>query len=227
MDRAVPEESGVTRWLAYAVGVLVVAGLVSAGTVAAQDDRPSRAVTATAESQGTVDVTSTVTIPLQPPPPPSTPPPTAQTSTTVPRAAVDVLNALAGSTTTTPPRATTTTRPPAPTTTVPTPTTAAPAITSTTVPRFTANFVNEHPNRVVLNVNGQSFPLMPTQTVEVDLPMSVRGDVVQVRLAEESSCGVTDSGEIFKAGSRYQIRILVDDIMCKDFTRPRLEIARR
>jgi len=212
-----------TRWLAAAVGCLVVAGVVSAGTVMAGDDRPSRAVITTEEGRDTAGVTSTVTIPLQPQP--STPPATAPTTTTLPKAAVDVLNALAGSTTTTRPRATTTTRAPAPTTTVPTPTTAAPATTSTTIPRFTANMVNEHPHRVVLTVNGQTFSLMPTQRVEVDLPVSVRGDVVQVRLAEDNSCGVTDTGEIFRAGARYRITIVVDDIMCKDLTRPRLEIG--
>ena len=214
------------RWLAWAVGCLVLAGVVTAGVRVADGDRPSRAVVTAGDQSGTVDVTSTVTIPL-PIPSSTTPPSTVATTTTLPKAAVDVLNAIAGSTTTTRRPATTTTRPPAPPTTASTPTTAAPATTSTTTPRFSATLVNNHPDAVLLSVNGQPFPLAPGQTLDVELPLSARGDVIQARLAGETSCGVTDSGEIFRAGGRYRMAILLGESLCEgsDRTRPRLDIG--
>lgn len=213
-----------TRFVAWAVAAVFVAGVAAAGVVAVRDDRPSQAVvTASRDQSGTVDVTSTVTIPI--PPPPSTPPTTVQTTTTLPKAAVDVLNAL-GSTTTTRPRTTSTTRPPAPTTTAVTPTTAAP-VTTTTVPKYTATLVNNHPHAFLLGINGRDFPLAAGQTVEsVELPLSSRGDLIQVRLADDPNCGVFDSGVIFQAGARYRVTVVVGPGMCGSFPSPFLEIIR-
>lgn len=207
------------RWLAWAAGCLAMAGVVSAGVLGASDDRPGPAVvSAVGDQSETVDVTSTVTVTL--PVPSSTPPPTVRTTTTLPKAAVDVLNAIAGRTTTTRRPATTTTRPPAsaPTTTVPTPT-SAPTTSTTTAPApFNATLVNEHTQKVVLIVNGRNFPLAPAQTVDVELPIPPRGDLVQVWLAEDDKrCGVSDSGVIFKPGGRYRVAIVQSGTMCKDF----------
>ena len=217
---------GSTRWLAVAVGLLVLVGGVSAVLLVADDDRPGPAVVSAAGGQsGTVDVTSTVTVTL--PPQASTPQTTVAVSTTLPKAAVDVLNAIAGSTTTTRrPATTTTTRPPATTTTTVAASTTVAPTTTTTVPRFTATLVNDHPHAVVLIVNGQQFPLAPAQTQDVDLAMSGRGDVVQVRLTGDTECGVTDSGQIFKANTRYRVAIVLGETKCSgsDFTRPRLQI---
>jgi hypothetical protein len=225
MDQAGPKPPGSTPWLVLAVAAAVLAVLVTAGVRIAAGDRHDRAVVSAAgEHSGTVDVTSTVTLPL-----PNQPSTTGSvTTTTVPKAAVDVLNAINGSTTTTRrPATTTTTRAPAVTTTVPAPTTVAPT-TTTTVARFAANLVNNHTHAVVLIVNGQQFPLTPAQTVDVDLPISGRGDVVQVRLAGDTDCGVSDSGEIFRANARYRVTIVVGDTKCSgsDLIRPRLDIAR-
>lgn len=225
MDQAGLKPPRSTPWLVLAVAAAVLAVLVTAGVRIAAGDRHDRAlVSAAGEHSGTVDVTSTVTVPL-----PSQPTTTASvTTTTVPKAAVDVLNAINGSTTTTRrPATTTTTRAPAVTTTVPAPTTVAPT-TTTTVARFAANLVNNHTHAVVLIVNGQQFPLTPAQTVDVDLPISGRGDVVQVRLAGDTDCGVSDSGEIFRANARYRVAIVVGDTKCSgsDLIRPRLDIAR-
>lgn len=225
MDQAGPKPPRRRLWLVLAVAAIVLAGVVTAGARIAAGDRHDRAVVSAAgERSGAVDVTSTVTVPL--PVQPSTPTTAAATTTTVPKAAVDVLNAITGSTTTTRRPATTTTRP-AVTTTVPAPTTVAPT-TTTTVPRFTANLVNNHTHAVVLTVNGQQFPLTPAQTVDVDLPISGRGDVVQARLAGDTDCGVSDSGEIFRANARYRVAIVVGDTKCSgsDLMRPRLDIAR-
>ena len=225
MDQAgSPEGHRTTRWLPWIAGCVLLAGLISAAIIVAGGDRPGPAVVSAAGSRtGAIDVTSTVTVQLSPT---STPTTAGHGTTTLPKAAVDVLNAIAGSTTTTRPRATTTTRPPAPTTTtVPTSTTAAPT-TTTTLGRFTATLVNNHPQAVVLIVNGQQFPLAPAQTLDVDLPMSTRGDLVQVRLAADANCGVGDSGEIFKAGGRYRVAVVVGQTMCSDFTTPLLDIDR-
>ena len=223
MDQATPQAPRSTRWLALVVAGLVLAGVVSAGILVVDDDRPGPAVVSAAGGQsGTVDVTSTVTLPL--PVQSSTPPSTVATTTTLPKAAVDVLNAIAGSTTTTRrPATTTTTQPPAATTT----TVPAPTTTLTTAPPapFTATLANEHTHAFVLVVNGQSFPLAPTQTVDVELPVSPRGDLVQVRLPEDEKCGVSDSGVIFKAGGRYRVSIVVGQTMCKDFLGPLLRIV--
>ena len=222
MDQARPQGPRSTRWLVLVVAALVLAGAVGAALLVLDDDRPGRAVVSAAgERSGTVDVTSTVTVPL-----PVQPTTTAATTTTVPKAAVDVLNAITGSTTTTRRPATTTTTRPAATTTVPASTTVAPT-TSTTVARFTATLVNNHTHAVVLIVNGQQFPLDPAQTSDVDLLISGRGDVVQARLAVQTECGVTDSGEIFRANARYRVAIVVGETKCgSDLTRPRLEITR-
>ncbi len=226
LDQARPKAPPSTRWLARAVACLVLAGVVSAGVRGASDDRPGPAVvSAVGNRSGTVDVTSTVTVTL--PVPSSTPPPTVRTTTTLPKAAVDVLNAIAGSTTTTRRPATTTTRPPAsaPTTTVPTPTSAPTTSTTTAPASFTATLANEHTEAVVLIVNGRRFPLAPAETVDAELPVSQRGDLVQVRLASEEKCGVSDSGVIFRAGGSYRVSIVVGETMCKDFTGPLLRIS--
>lgn len=212
-----------TRTAALVAACVLVVGLVVAGVVVTRDDRPSRAVvTATRDQPSTVDVTSTVTIPLGPAP--STPPTTVQTSTTLPKAAVDVLKAIGSTTTTSRPPATTTTRPAAPTTTTPAPTTSTP--TTITVPQFTATLVNNHPHAFILNVNGRDFPLAPAQTVEsVSFPVSPGGDSIRVRLAEDANCGVFDSGVIFQAGGRYRVRVVEGPGMCGSFPSPFIEVV--
>jgi hypothetical protein len=224
LDQGRPQAPRSTRWLAAAV-VLVLAGGVSAGVLVADKDRHGPAVVSAAGGQsGTVDVTSTVTVTL--PAQPSTPPTTVATSTTLPKAAVDVLNAIGGSTTTTRrPASTTTTRPPEPTTTLPTPTSAPTTSTTAGPAPFTATLVNEHPQAVVVNVNGRNLSLAPAQTLDVELPISQRGDLVQVRLAEDDKCGVSDSGVIFKPGGAFRITVVESGTMCKDARIPVLRIG--
>ena len=227
MDQGLPEAPKAVRWLAWVVACLLLAGLVSAGVLVAGGDRPGSAVVTAAGDRTTIDVTSTVTVPV---PPSSTPPTTVATNTTRPRAAMDVLNAIGSTTTTTRPRATTTTRPPVATTTVPTPTTAPTTpttpTTSTTAPaQFTATLVNEHPRAVSLIVNGRPFSLRPGQSLREDLPISSRGDLVQVRLADDDKCGVSDSGVIFRAGASYRVAIVPGETPCKDVVGPLLRIG--
>lgn len=212
-----------TRVAAVVAACVVVLGLVGAGVLVARDDGPSRAVvTATRDQPSTVDVTSTVTVPLGPAA--SSPPTTVQTSTTLPKAAVDVLKAIGSTTTTARPAATTTTRPASPTTTSPTPTTTPP--TTITVPQFTATLANNHPHAFVVNVNGRDFPLAPGQTVEsVSFPVQPNGDTIRVRLADDANCGVFDSGVIFQAGGRYLVRVVEGPRMCGNFPGPKIEVS--
>ncbi|HET7720614.1 MAG TPA: hypothetical protein VFK43_11645 [Acidimicrobiales bacterium] len=199
-------------------------GVVAAGVAVVDDDRPGRAVVSASGDRSGIDVTSTVTVTL--PVEASTPPTTTATTTTLSKAAVDVLNAIAGSTTTTRrPATTTTTRPPAATTTVPTPTTAPPTTTTLPAP-FRATLVNEHPRAVVLTVNrGLPFSLAPGQTI-ADVELAFKGgDLVQVWLAEDTKCGVSDSGEIFKSGGRYRVSIVVGPTPCNDVAIPLLRIV--
>jgi biotin carboxyl carrier protein len=207
------------RWLAWGVACVVLVTVVAGGVVIANRDRPGRAVVSAAgDRSGTVDVTSTVTIPL--PVQTSTPPSTVATTTTRPKAPVDVLNAIGSTTTTRRQATTTTTSPPAPTTTLPAPT------TTTTVPApFRATLVNEHPRAVVLIVNrGEPFSLAPGQTIaDVELAFT-GGDLVQVWLAEDNKCGVSDSGEIFKRGGRYRVSIVVGPTPCNGVAVPLLRM---
>ena len=214
-----------TSALAWAVACVLLVGVVAAGVRVVGGDRPGRAVVSAVGGQsGTVDVTSTVTvtIPVQS----STPPTTAATTTTLPKAAVDVLNAIGGSTSSTrrPPN-TTTTRPPAPTTTVPAPTTVP--TTSTTVPApYTATMVNEYPQAVVLIVNRRPFPLEPGQSLTEVLPITFPGDLIQLRLANDATCGASDSGVIFKPGGSYDLTIQPGQTNCdEDTVRPQLKIT--
>lgn len=210
--------------LAWAVACLLLVGVVAAGVRVVGGDRPGRAVVSAVGGQsGTVDVTSTVTVTL--PVPSSTPPTTAATTTTLPKAAVDVLNAIGSTTTTRRPATTTTTRPPAPTTTVPAPPTVP--TTSTTVPApYTATMVNEYPQAVVLIVNRRPFPLEPGQSRTEVLPITFPGDLIQVRLANDEKCGVSDSGVIFKPGVSYDVTIQPGQTECdEDTVRPQLKIT--
>ena len=225
MDQAGPEAGRSMRSLAWVVAGVLAVGVVAAGVRVADGDRPGRAVVSASGDRSGIDVTSTVTVTL--PVEPATPPTTAVTTTTLPKAAVDVLNAIAGSTTSTRrPAPTTTTRPPATTTTTaPAPTTAPTTPTTAAPAPFTATLVNEHPQPVLLIVNGRNIPLAVAQTLEVQLPISQRGDLVQVRLADDEKCGVSDSGVIFKPGARYKVSIVVGPTQCKDVAVPLIKIV--
>ena len=224
MDHMPQQASKMARWLIGAVASLLAVGAISAGALALRDDRPSRAVvTAAGDQRGTVDVTSTVTVPLAPPTS-SNPTTTLRTTTTLPKAAVDVLKAIAGNTTTTRPTPTTT---PAPTTTVATPPTTPSSTTTTAPPQYTATLVNNHPHSFLLIINGRTFPMAPGQTVDsVQLPISPQGDLIQVRLADDMTCGVFDSGVIFQPNARYRITIVVGPGMCGTFPSPLIELIR-
>jgi hypothetical protein len=229
VQQAGPGTPKVTRWMPWLVGVLLLAGLISAGVIVADDDRPEAVVSATGSQSGTVDVTSTVTVPL---PVTSTPAPTTtlRTTTTLSPAAVAVLRAIASTTTTTrPPPTTTTTAPPAPTTTAVTQTTVAPPTTVRT-PRFTVTMVNEHTHAFVMTVNGQDFPLAPGQSRSlVELPaVPVRTpDIVRVMAPGDEKCGVQEQQEgLFPDGSRWLLRIVTGAGTCTgDFAMPRLAIS--
>ena len=65
---------------------------------------------------------------------------------------------------------------------------------------FTATLVNEHTAGRRAERERPELPAGAGPDVDVELPISQRGDLVQVRLAEDDKCGVSDSGVIFQAG---------------------------
>jgi hypothetical protein len=250
MERGTLEQGPmVTRWLAWVVACVLLAGLISAGALVAAGDRPDSAVVTAAGGSRTIDVTSTVTVPITVP---STPAPaprpttTIRTTTTLSPAAVAVLRAIASSTTTTRPppvTTTTTTAPPAPTITTPTPTptTAPPAPTTTPPatgtsssttstappPQVTLTLVNEHPQPLAVTVNGREFLLAVGQTVAAaELPFAPPGDEIVVRAQADADCGSIDKGALFEAGAAYRLNIVAGTVACADFARPRVNITR-
>lgn len=221
MDERIRETANAPRWLAWAALVLLTVGVVSAGVVDARDQPDDGLVRAAGGSPRTVDVpsssTTTVTsLPLVT----SVPPPTISRSTTIPKAAAAVLAAIGSNAppTTQPLAANTPTTRPAvtPTTAATTPTTTM-VTTPTTVPRLvTVTVVNEHPNAVVVTVNGREFRLEPGAEVgPLDLPLPANGnDVVDVRSVIDPACGLSDVSDFFQAGGRYRLAIVATQGVC-------------
>lgn len=205
------------RLLAWASGLLLVAGAVSAGSVAIRDARPDGAVVSAAGR--TVDVTPTVTVTL---PPPAAQPPvssTVRTTTTLPKAAVAVLRAIATTTTTQPGPATTATTTPPTTTPSTSPTTTPPTTVfpPTTLPtKATVTLANQHTRAFVVTVNGQAFTLGPSQVLApVDLTPAADGnDRIDVHAEADPSCALSETSDFFQPGSRYRVSVAVGPATC-------------
>ena len=205
MDEEVREPFWPARLLAWVTAGLLVAGGVSAGTVSARnnDAADERIVTAAGENASGIEVPTTVTdIPsttmLAPPPP--LPTPTTTTAASVP--------ATTAPPTTQPPRPTTT-KAPAPATTA---TTVAPAPAGTTL-----TLVNEHPFAVIVTVNGKTLQVAPGQQAgPVAVSRSASGnDVVEVKLAQEPTCGTGDADRYFPAPGSYRMTISASPGLCQ------------
>ena len=213
------------RWLAAATAVLLVLGVVSAGVVdAGGSGSDAGVVSAASNTTPTVDVPSSTTTTVASALPPVTPAPpsTVARSTTVPKAAAAVLAAIG---TTAPP----TTQPPAPATTrapVP-PTTATTATTTTTVSRrATFDFVNDHPNAVVVTVNKQQrFNLAPGARLDdVDVPLAASGkDIVEV-VVVDTPCFMEKAGDLLQPGGNYLVRVSAGRNTCGTIPEPELDV---
>lgn len=218
-DGGVSDAPPTARWLAWAAACLLVAGLIAAGVIGFGDGSSGDSyVSAAGQSQSTVGVTSTVTVP-----PPSTVPPAAvaptsslRTTTTLPRAASALLKAI-GTTappTTAAPPAPTTTRAPVTSTTATTATTLPPTTTtstSTTLPRqvVAVTVVNNHPQALIVTVNDRAYDLDPTESEgpsDVTLP-ATGDDVIQVRVKGDDSCNGESRADHFQAGRSYRVTV--------------------
>ena len=213
------------RWLALATAVLLAVGVISAGVVDARGSgSDASVVTAASNTTPTVDVpsSSTTTVPSALPPVTQAPPSTVARSTTVPKAAAAVLAAI-GTTAppTTQPPATTSTRAPAP------PTTATTATTTTTVPRrATFDFVNDHPNAVVVRVNQQRFDLAPGERRDdVDVVLAASGmDRVDV-LVVGTTCFAEKAGDLFQPNRSYRVAVSGGTGLCGTIPEPELAVG--
>ena len=225
MDEGVPVTPTTARWLAWTTAVLLALGVISAGVVdAGGSGSDAGVVTAAGNTTPTVDVPSSSTTTVRSPLPPVTPAPpsTVARSTTVPKAAAAVLAAI-GTTAppTTQPPATSTTRAPAP------PTTATTATTSTTAPRrATFDFVNDHPNAVLVTVNQQRFDLAPGARLDdVDVPLSASGrDIVEVTVVG-TTCFMREAGDLFKPAGSYRVAVSAGEGMCGSIREPQLDVG--
>jgi hypothetical protein len=188
-----------TRWLAWAIAGLLVAGAVSTGTVSAADGDADRRVVAAGGSSAGVDLPTTLApLPTAPASPPDTQPPPP--STTTPPPPVTTAPPTTRRPTTT--QAPTTTRAPSPSTTA---TTAASG-----AGRATVTVVNQFAQAVVVTLNGRVFELAPGQQVgpfEMDLVPN-GNDSVGVRMVAVPTCGIGDAGGIFGGPGRYRVSIV-------------------
>ncbi len=228
MDTEAREFPTAARWLAWVAALLLAVAGISASVVEARNGRSDEAfVSAAGGSTSTIDVpassTTTTTVVR---PSTSVPPPTVARSTTVPKAAAAVLAAIASTTvppTTTPPATTTTstTRPPT-TTTVPTTTSTSTSTTSTTIPaRASLSIVNDHPNAMVVTVNGgdpvtveRGKPAGPVQVT----PRPT--DTIEVHAADDTTCKASDAGSFFQAGRSYTLTIVAGQAACTTMPAP-------
>ncbi len=228
MDEAGGEAPRARRWLVVAAAALLTAGVVTAGVTSRDAPSEVDVVTAAGRTPGVVEVGPTVTLPPPAAQPPTEVPTTVlRPSTTLPKAAVAVLNAIAS---TVPP----TTQAPqaAPSTTVVpgTSTTTAPAQTTTTVPpvlpRATFILVNQHPQMILLAINGRVVELAPGGAITAELPLALNGSTpVRVQAKEDISCGVDGPSRSFQAGGQYRITIVVGPTACARFAAPALDIS--
>ncbi len=230
MDEAGGEAPRARRWLVVAAAALLIAGVVTAGVTGRDAPSEVDVVTAAGRTPGVVEVGPTVTLP-PPAAQPSTEVPTTDVrpSTTPPKAAVAVLKAIASTappTTQAPQAAPSTTAAPGTSTT-----TAPPAATtSTTVPpvlrRATFILVNQHPQTILLAVNGRVVELAPGGAITAELPLALNGlTPVRVQAKEDSSCGVDGPSRSFQAGVQYRITVVAGPTACARFAAPTLDIS--
>lgn len=207
------------RWLAWLVAALLAAGGIAVSALNARSGGANDGfVAAAGRTTVTVDSAPTTSTPPSPETTttvarrPSSTTTVARTPTTVPKAAAAVLAAIGSTTvppTTAPPAPTTTatTRPPTTTTTVP-PTTST-STTSTTVPvKATVTIVNNHPQGFKVTVDGQVVDVGAGQKSVLDVTPDAGGnDVVDAVSDVDNTCSARASGDLFNAGSRYDVTI--------------------
>jgi len=86
-------------------------------------------------------------------------------------------------------------------------------------------FVNEHPNAVVVTVNGRALDLAPGQQEGVDVALADNGTVtMEVRIAD-SPCPATKVPAQFQSGGRYRLAVVAGEVRCQGLPEPQMTIA--
>lgn len=195
MDDGLQEPVKATRLLAWATAGLLVAGAVSAGVIGGNDaGAGGRAVSAAGVDAAGVETPATViTVPA------------TTVAPTVPPTTVEL-----ATTTTLPKPTTTTTRPPATTSTT------RAATTSTTSTGVMLAVVNRSTSAVSLKVNDRSFTLAAGQTAgPVPITRYAHGnDIIELRLAQEPTCGMGDADGYFPKPGSYLLTIVSSPGAC-------------
>lgn len=222
------------RWLAWATAALLTAGVASAGVTGRDAPSEVDVVTAAGRPPGVVEVGPTVTLAPAAAQPPTVVPTTTvvRPPTTLPKAAVAVLKAIAGtappttrapqtvpSTTVAPETSTTaTTTPPAPPST---------STTSSVVPAgATFTLVNEHSQVFVLAINGRAVELAPGTVTTVDLALAPNGSTaLRVQAKDDDACRLDGPSRSFQAGGRYRVTITPGPTACNRFAAPVLDVS--
>lgn len=217
IDEDVRESGNARRWLAWAAAGLLVAGVVSVGTVDSNPGTGGRIVAAGSAADG---IGLPVTAPVIPPDPPVTatvpaPSTTLTTSSTTPPAAV-----RAPVTTTAPP----TTQPRRTSTTVTTP---APTTTVAAGNRATVTVASEAADAFKIIVNGRVFQLAPgTSSGPVAIDLYAHGnDIIEVTAVADPTCGLGDADNYFDAGGRYRLTVASGPGMCQTMPGPRFKVT--
>ncbi len=231
MDEGTGEAPRARRWLAWATAALLAGGVVSAGVTGRGAPSESDVVTAAARAPKVADVGPTATLsPTSAQPPTVVPTTLVRPSTTLPKAAVAVLKAIAG---TAPPTTrggqttpSTTTASDMPPTTTP----AAPPSTPTSTPAVaglaTFTLVNEHAQVFLFAINGRAVELAPGGATTVELALALNGSTpLRVQAKDDAACRLDGPSRAFQPGGRYRLTITPGPTACERFAAPVLDVS--
>ena len=88
--------------------------------------------------------------------------------------------------------------------------------------------VNDYGGPVVVNINGQSWPVETGQRLSVTVPYNPQGYGYGVHRADNPECGDDNGGiDDFHPGRRYELRFYVGAGSCNGVPPPKLELPPR
>ena len=215
IDDDVRVSGNARRWLAWATAGLLMAGVVSVGTVDSDPASDRRVVAAGSAVDG---VGLPVTAAVAPPEPPVTVPPpstTLTTSITTPPATARAPVTATAPPTTQPRRTSTTVTTPRPTTTV------------AAGNRATVTVVNDAADAFKITVNGRVFQLAPgTSSSPVAIDLYAHGnDIVEASAVADPTCALGDADNYFDAGGRYRLTVASGAGMCRTMPGPQFRVT--
>jgi hypothetical protein len=215
IDEDVRKSANARRWLAWATAGLLMAGVLSVGTVDSDPRTDGRIVAAGSAADG---IGLPVTAPVIPPDPPVTIPVPSTALTT--RSTTPAVTVRAPVTTTAPPI----TQPRRTSTTVTTPAPTTPVAAGN---RATVTVANEAADAFKITVNGRVFQLAPgTSSGPVAIDLYAHGnDIIEVTAVADPMCGIGDADNYFDAGGRYRLTVASGPGMCQTMPGPRFTVT--